>query len=88
MIPIIHKIIPRLTIPTASKELGLVSAKNRRQVIITNKTIQGMSIWKEKYFQCPNIVKKKSLMDNGKLAAIVNTIHNARNLNFMSSLFQ
>jgi hypothetical protein len=37
-------IIARLTIPTASKELGLVSAKNIKQTNIANRIIQGMSI--------------------------------------------
>ena len=75
----------RLTIPTASKELGLVSAKNIKQANITNRIIQGMSIWKQKHFHCPNIVKKKSLIDNGRLAAIVKMTHNARNLNSILS---
>ena len=44
MIPIIHMIMARLAIPTASKELGLVSAKNIRQTNIANRIIQGMSI--------------------------------------------
>ena len=85
MIPIIHEIIARLAIPTASKKLGLVSAKTIRQTNIANRNIQGMSIWKKKYFLCPNIVKKKSLTDNGRLAAIVKMTHNARNLNFILS---
>ncbi|MCW3975541.1 MAG: hypothetical protein NWE86_04790 [Candidatus Bathyarchaeota archaeon] len=85
MIPIIHKIIARLTIPTASKELGLVSAKNIIQTNIADRIVQGMSIWKQKHFHCPNTIKKKSLIDNGRLAAIVKTTHNARNLNSILS---
>jgi hypothetical protein len=85
MIPIIHEIIASTIMPTASQKLSLVSAKNSRQVIITNKTIQGISICQLKYFQYPTIVKKKSLIDNGRLAAIVRMIHNARNLNSILS---
>ena len=75
MIPTIHEVIARNTMPIASQKLGLVSAKYRREVININKIIQGISINQSKNFQYPVIMKKRSLIDKGKLAAIINMIH-------------